>query len=138
MAESRGLQDTVTTNVKVLMAIHGIRQTELADHLGWDRTVMSNRLSGKRGWKIEDLAELAAHFSVQAGALLGDAAELIGAAGPTQTAVNGSITRRYFTATRYPVTEDAQVIDFVTRRAQRQQGVALSDAPNGLIVRHVG
>ena len=94
MAESRGLQDTVTTNVKVLMAVHGIRQTELADGLGWDRTVMSNRLSGKRGWKIEDLAELAAHFGVPAGALLGTTAEVVAAVGPTQTAVNGSITRR--------------------------------------------
>lgn len=138
MADSRGLQDTVTTNVKVLMAIQGIRQTELADRLGWDRTVMSNRLSGKRGWKIEDLEDLATHFGVPAGALLGTTGEVVAAAGPTQTAVNGSITRRYFPATQYPVTALAQVIDLAARRRMHSKGVALSDAPNRFIVRHVG
>jgi len=128
----------VSTNVKVLMAIHGIRtQTELATRLGLDRTLMANRFSGKRPWRIEDLAELGELFGVDPGALLGDTGNLIGAAGPTQTAVNGPITRRYFPATRYPVIASAQVIDLATHRSLRHKGVALSDAPNGSIVRHV-
>jgi len=139
MADSRGLQHQVSTNVKVLMAIHGIRtQTELATRLGLDRTLMANRFSGKRPWRIEDLAELGELFGVDPGALLGDTGNLIGAAGPTQTAVNGSVTRRYFSGKPYPVTASAQVIDFVTARRLREQGVALSDAPNRFIVRHVG
>ena len=138
MAESRGLQDTVTTNVRVLMAVHGIRQTELADQLGWDRTLMSDRLRGKRGWKIEDLAELASRFNVPPGALLGTTAEVVAAAGPTPNAVNGSVTRWYLPPEHYRITASAQVIDFVTARRMRDQGVALSDAPNGFIVRHVG
>ena len=134
MADSRGLQDTVTTNVKVLMAVHGIRQTELADRLGWDRTVMSNRLSGKRGWKIEDVEDLATYFRVSAGALLGDPAGLIGATGPTRTAVNASGIHGYFTGKPHPVTALAQVIDLSTRR----KGVAPTDAPIEAMMSHVG
>lgn len=139
MADSRGLQHQVTTNVKVLMAVHGIgTQTELAARLGMDRTLMANRFSGKRAWKIEDLADIGHLFGVDPGALLGETAALIGAAGPTQTAVNGSVTRRYLTAKPYPVTASAQVVDLVTYRRLRAKGVALSDAPNRFIVRHVG
>lgn len=125
----------MSTNVKVLMAVHGIgTQTELAARLGWDRTLMANRFSGKRAWKIEDLAELAELFGVEPGALLGDTGNLIGAVGPTQTAVNGSGIHGYFTQKPHPVTALAQVIDLDSHR----KGVTPQDAPIRLIVRHVG
>lgn len=135
MTDSRGLQHQVSTNVKVLMAIHGIgTQTELATRLGWDRTLMANRFSGKRAWKIEDLAELGELFGVGPGALLGDTANLIGAMGPTQTVGNGSGIHGYFHRNPRSVTVLAQVIDLDSRR----KGVALSDAPNRTTMRHVG
>lgn len=83
----------MSTNVKVLMAVHGIStQTELAQRLSWDRTLMANRFSGKRAWKIEDLAELGQLFGVEPGALLGDTANLIGAVGPATALTKGTPT----------------------------------------------
>jgi len=132
-------QRNITRNVRILMAARDMyEQKQLGEALGWPSAKMTKTLNGSRKWSVEDLYEVAAVFGVTAGALLGDPAELIGAAGPSIAAVNGSVTRRYFLATQYPVTAEAQVIDFVTARRMRDQGVALSDAPNGFIVRHVG
>jgi len=132
-------QRTITRNVRILMAARDMNeQKQLGDALGWPSAKMAKTLNGSRKWSVEDLYEVAAVFGVTAGALLGDPAELIGAAGPSVAAVNGSITRRYFPAEHYPVTASAQVIDFVTYRRLRDEGVALSDAPNRFIVRHVG
>jgi DNA-binding Xre family transcriptional regulator len=147
MAESRDqLQDLITTNVKVLMAVRGIRQTELADQLGWDRTVMSNRVTGKRRWMIENLGELAEFFGIAPGVLLGSAAEVAGAVGPA--AVGGRPSRRgdsptgpYVGRSLPYVGESAHVIDLNDRlasRARAESGVTQAGAPRQAMVRDVG
>jgi len=132
-------QRNITRNVRILMAARDMyEQRQLADALGWPSAKMTKTLKGDRKWSVEDLYEVAAVFGVAAGALLGNPAELIGAAGPSIAAVNGSVTREYLTGNLHPVTTSAQVINLDTYRRLRAEGVALSDAPNSLIVRHVG
>ncbi|SEB43147.1 Cro/C1-type HTH DNA-binding domain-containing protein [Amycolatopsis tolypomycina] len=87
MTEVGGLQEHVTRNVRVLMAIGEIRtQVQLAAALGLDRTTLAGRFSGKAGWKLEELADLGRVFNVTPAALLGDTAQLVGAVGPAKAA----------------------------------------------------
>lgn len=137
--ETSEAQRNITRNVRILMATRDMTtQRDLVNALGWPQAKVTKTLNGDRRWSVEDLYEVAQVFGIPAGTLLGGTADVVGAVGPTQTAVNGSVTRRYFSAKPYPVTASGQVIDFVTRRRLHEQGVALSDAPNGSIVRHVG
>lgn len=138
MPDTTDLQTQLSTNVKVLMAVHNLTQTELAKRLGWDLSVLSNRFHGKRQWKIDDLADLAHIFGLPAGALLGPTAEVVAAAEPALTAVKGSVTLRKLTQTRRPITGNAQVIELEPRRRLAQQGVTPEDAPEQTMMSHVG
>jgi Cro/C1-type HTH DNA-binding domain len=94
MDTGRGLQEVVSRNVRVLMAIHDITsQKDLVARLGegWDGPKLTRSLNGSRKWALEDLPAIATVFGVTPAALLSDAAELVGAAQPTLTA--GSVRR---------------------------------------------
>lgn len=134
--ETSEAQRNITRNVRILMATRDMtRQSQLVEALGWPQAKVTKTLNGDRRWSVEDLYELATVFGISAGALLGTTAEVVAAAGPTTAnAVNGSVTSWYSVPEPHPVVREAQVIPF----RPRNQGVALSDAPNGFIVRYVG
>jgi hypothetical protein len=93
------LQERVTRNVKVLMALRGISdQKTLAAKLGWGADRVSTSFSGRRRWALDDLNELAAVFDLRPGDLLNDPAELVNVTAPARTgtdSVTGVNTRRY-------------------------------------------
>jgi Cro/C1-type helix-turn-helix DNA-binding protein len=94
------LQERVTLNVKVLMAIQGIGdQKTLAARLGWGADRVSTSLSGRRRWALSDLQELADVFGVTPGDMLSDATSLVGAVNPVAigtTDPRRRTTPRYF------------------------------------------
>lgn len=145
MTEVGGLQEHVTRNVRVLMAIGEIRtQVQLAAALGLDRTTLAGRFSGKAGWKLEELADLGRVFNVTPASLLGDTAQLVGAVGPAKAAGGPGVsspTGPYVRRNLISVGEFAHVIDLIPRIARRANvrlGVAQSDAPTQAMVRRVG
>jgi len=91
------LQDVVTTNVKVLMAVRRIEaQKDLAAKLGWVESKLTKSLRGTRRWSLEDLPELANVFGVQPADLIGDVNNLVSVAYPTGTDPRSRTTPRYF------------------------------------------
>lgn len=113
MDTERGLQEVVSRNVRVLMAVHDItHQKDLAARLGWDAPKLARSLSGQRRWALEDLPVVADAFGVRPAALLSDTAELVGAS-PPAAAVSG-ITRRV--TGEYRASNDALVIQFPLAR----------------------
>ena len=94
------LQDVVTTNVKVLMAVRRIEaQKDLAAKLGWVESKLTKSLRGTRKWSLEDLPELARVFGVQPADLIGDVTELVSVAHPRMTGTEAPVsrtTRGYF------------------------------------------
>lgn len=88
MDTDRGLQEVVSRNVRVLMAVHTItHQKELAARLDWGADKLTRSLNGSRKWSLEDLPAIARVFGVTPAALLSDTAELVGA---THPAASGS------------------------------------------------
>jgi transcriptional regulator with XRE-family HTH domain len=86
------LQNVVTRNVRVLMAVQGIRQQQdLAARMGWRAPQLNKALNGTRRWTLEDLPVLSKAFNVPLVSLLGDTAELVGAASPHP--MTGSVSR---------------------------------------------
>lgn len=94
------LQERVTRNVKVLMALRGISdQKTLAARLGWGADKVSTSFSGRRKWAIVDLQELADVFGVTAGDMLDDASSLVSVVNPAATGTDAPVRRttpRYF------------------------------------------
>jgi hypothetical protein len=107
---SEGLQERVTRNVRILMAIRGIEdQKTLAAQLKWGADRVSTSFSGRRRWALNDLEELASVFGVTPADLLVDATSLVNVAGPAMTgtdAVTGRVTGRY------PTSNGARIISF--------------------------
>lgn len=58
----RELQDAVTRNVRHVMADFDIDQETIATALGITAGALSNKMSGKRPWKFEDVTKLADYF----------------------------------------------------------------------------
>lgn len=100
MQSDRGLQDTVTQNVRVLMAIHRIdQQQDLAQLLGWHPAKLTKSFRGDRKWALDDLPELARVFGTTPSALIGDTAELVGA---TTKVAGGMITEAHIRGYKQP------------------------------------
>jgi plasmid maintenance system antidote protein VapI len=92
MDTDRGLQEAISRNVRVLMAVHDIReQQDLAARLGWAPARINKLLNGSQRWAINDLPALARVFGVSPGSLLGDTADLVNAA--AHPAVAGEVRR---------------------------------------------
>jgi hypothetical protein len=95
MQSDRGLQETVTQNVRVLMAVQRIdQQQDLAQVLGWHPTKLTKSLRGDRKWALDDLPDLARALGTTPGALIGDTAELVGAVASAKAA-GGMITEAH-------------------------------------------
>lgn len=58
------LQDAVTRNIRHVMVDFGLDQEGIAAVLGISAGALSNKMSGKRPWKFEDISKLAGHFRV--------------------------------------------------------------------------
>ena len=81
-----GMQQRVTQNVRVLMAVRRImHQQQLAELIGWKQYDVSRRFSGRAKWQLEDLPKVAAALGVQPADLLKEVTEVVGAAAATGT-----------------------------------------------------
>lgn len=57
--------DNVTKVVRGLIALGGWTQRDLATAAGIDETTVSNKMSGKRRWSLEDIDALSAAFGLE-------------------------------------------------------------------------
>lgn len=113
------LQERVTLNVKVLMAIQGIGdQKTLAARLGWGADRVSTSLSGRRRWALSDLQELADVFGVSPGDMLADATDLVSISVPARTGTEGVVSRGV--SGRCPRTNPRVVVPFSQVRRRRR------------------
>lgn len=132
METDRGLQDTVTRNVRVLMAIHGIlKQQDLAARLGWPPARINKTLGGSQLWALADLADLGRVFNVRPADLLSDTTALVGAAGPARAASHG--VSRIGVTGWYRRCNGARVIPFPRRTSPSRP--RLSHPANGRVTR---
>ena len=116
MDSDRGLQEVVSRNVRVLMAVHGItHQKDLAAQLQWGSDKLTRTLNGSRRWALEDLPAIAEIFGVRPAALLSDTAELVGAAQPARVSDASS----QGVSARYQPTNAGTVIPFPLGRVAR-------------------
>lgn len=88
------LQDVITRNVRVLMAVRGINtQQQLSDKVGIAKAELSKRFSGRQRWQVRDLPALASALGVEPPDLLRDIAQAIGLpAAAAATGTEGNIT----------------------------------------------
>lgn len=56
--------ESVSTEVRAVLARKGMRQWELAVELGWSQIMLSRRMSGKVAWSTADLEAIAAALSI--------------------------------------------------------------------------
>lgn len=90
---STELQERVTRNVRILMAVQAINdQKTLAARLNWGADKLTRTLRGERRWAVADLQELADVFGVNPGDMLADAATLVTTTVPSRTGTEGSVS----------------------------------------------
>ena len=72
------LQQAVSRNVRVLMAIRGVRsQSALAKKVGVEYSNFNDKMRGKNSWTLSDIEMLADEFRIPAASLLGDGREFL-------------------------------------------------------------
>lgn len=113
---SSGLQERVTRNVRILMALRGISdQKTLAARLGWGADKVSTSFSGRRRWSLDDLQELADVFGLQPGDVVAEPTQLVNITSPTGT--EGATVTRAVTP-EYARSNASQVIELAQFRAR--------------------
>ena len=65
-----GIQDIVTRNMKVAMALHDVNQQKLADALGVSRSSISQKMTHRVVWSLEDIEKASELFQVSPEALV--------------------------------------------------------------------
>ena len=65
-AESVSLQDIVTRNMKVAMTLRNVKQKDLANALGVDRSSISQKMTRRVAWSLEDIEKASDFFSCEA------------------------------------------------------------------------
>lgn len=58
------LQDAITRNVRHVMADFDVDQEAIATVLGISPGAVSNKVSGKRPWRMDDIARLSVYFRI--------------------------------------------------------------------------
>ena len=58
------LQDTVTKNIRILMAAYGTKQEEFAADLGVAQSGLSRKLNRRTDWTMSDIANAACFFNI--------------------------------------------------------------------------
>ena len=69
-AESVSLQDIVTRNMKVAMTLRNVKQKDLANALGVDRSSISQKMTRRVAWSLEDIEKASDFFHVKPEALV--------------------------------------------------------------------
>ena len=64
------LQDNVTRNMKIAMAMRGVYQKDLASALEITSAAISAKFTGKTLWNLEDIEKASEFFSVEPEALV--------------------------------------------------------------------
>lgn len=59
------LQATISESVRLALAARGKRQADLARAFGISRTTMSQKISGKCGWTIEDMEKAGRYLGIE-------------------------------------------------------------------------
>ena len=68
--QRESLQDVVTRNMRVAMALRGVNQTKLAEALGVDRSAISQKMTRRVAWSLEDIEKASGFFKVNPEALV--------------------------------------------------------------------
>ena len=68
--QRESLQDVVTRNMRVAMALRGVNQTKLAEALGVDRSAISQKMTRRVAWSLEDIEKASGFFKVDPEALV--------------------------------------------------------------------
>lgn len=90
------LQDVVTRNVRVLMAVRGIRHAkDLAAMLEVGPTTISQKMASKRQWDLDDIAKLAEAFAITPASLLSDVQAIVDPAAAVSLTASQSGSRGY-------------------------------------------
>lgn len=90
---STELQERITRNVRILMAVQAINdQKSLAARLKWGADKLTRSLRGERRWAVADLQELADVFGVLPGDMLADAQTLVTASVPSRTGTDRTVS----------------------------------------------
>ena len=76
VSDTRNVQQNVSAVVRMLMALRGLNQTELAEAVHTGQPRISDKLAGRRRWHVEDVAILANYFKVPIGTFFEDADEV--------------------------------------------------------------
>lgn len=58
------LQDTVTKNIRILMAAYGTKQEEFAADLGVAQSGLSRKINRRTDWTMSDIANAACFFNI--------------------------------------------------------------------------
>lgn len=116
---SSDLQERVTRNVRILMAVQAINdQKTLAARLRWGADKLTRTLRGERRWAVADLQELADVFGVSPGDMLADATDLVSISVPARTGTEGVVSRGV--SGRCPRTNPRVVVPFSQVRRRRR------------------
>ena len=70
--DTKHIEDTISFNVKVMLAFNKMNQTDLANALGMKRSTISVKLNGRIGWSAADLVKTANILHTTPQALLDD------------------------------------------------------------------
>lgn len=68
--ENRGLQAIVTQNMRIAMAMRGVSQKELAAAMGFNPSAISQKMTGRVLWNLEDIEKASDFFNVKPEALV--------------------------------------------------------------------
>ncbi len=66
----RSLQKIVSSNIKIGMVLNDVHQKDLANALGIAQPTLSQKISGRTAWTLDDIEKAAAFFRVDAAALV--------------------------------------------------------------------
>ena len=64
------LQDIVTRNMRIAMAAKNVRKKDLAEALGVDRSSISQKMTRRVNWNLEDIEKASGFFHVKPEALV--------------------------------------------------------------------
>lgn len=119
---STELQERVTRNVRILMAVQAINdQKTLAARLNWGADKLTRTLRGERRWAVADLQELADVFGLTPGDMLSDAHTLVASSVPARTGTDHTYGSRVTArvTSEYVPGNNADVIQFPQVREPR-------------------
>lgn len=68
--KGNGLQSIVTQNMRIAMAMRGVSQKDLAAAMGFNPSAISQKMTGRVLWNLEDIEKASGFFNVKPEALV--------------------------------------------------------------------